>query len=187
MNVAANLEVRCINVSSRKLQITTQGSESWVECICLDWRLKLEQYWLGDENLARFRAQMANFRFQKLDLLARSTTPHLQKPIYDGVKVHIVLIRHFLVPMIWGGSIQWPERNNDPATIRSSPSSLILVTFFSLGSNSTEMLVLQAHQGDKESINGSSQHHACLYAIKCLDIPLDHQCETNLRIRTHKH
>lgn len=42
------------------------------------------------------------------------------------------------------------------------------------------MSVLRAHH-DTEYINVSSQHHTCLYAIRCIYTPLDHQRGTELR------
>lgn len=43
------------------------------------------------------------------------------------------------------------------------------------------MSVLHAHHEDTGYINVSSQHLMGLDAIKCMNIPLDHQCITNLR------
>lgn len=97
-----------------------------MESICLDWRLELEQYWLRDEDLSSFRTQIADFGFEKLNLLARSTTPHLQEPIYDGVKVHIILIRHFLLPMIRGGY----RFNNPRATVTLTLLVLLRLIWF---------------------------------------------------------
>lgn len=53
------------------------------ENICLNWCLKLKQYWLRDEDFARLGTEIANLGFQKLNLLARSTAPNLQEPVND--------------------------------------------------------------------------------------------------------
>lgn len=55
------------------------------ENICLNWGLQLKQYWLRDEDFARFGTEIADLGLQKLNLLARSTAPDLQEPINDGV------------------------------------------------------------------------------------------------------
>lgn len=59
----------------------------------LDRCLQLKQDRLGDENFPRFCAKIADFRFQKLDLLSRPAAPHLQQSVNDRIQIH-VLISH---------------------------------------------------------------------------------------------
>ena len=70
----------------------------------LDRSLQFQQYWLGDEYLASFLAKMTNFYFKELNLFPRSTPSYFEQPIDDGVEVHIVLIRHAVVPSLGGDS-----------------------------------------------------------------------------------
>lgn len=49
----------------------------WKKNICLNGSLELKQYGLRDEDFTRFGAEIADLGLQKLNLLARFTTPDL--------------------------------------------------------------------------------------------------------------
>ena len=68
-------------------------------CTDLDRSFKFQQYWLRDKYLASFLAKVTNFCFKKLHLLPRSTASYFEQPIDDGIEVHIILIRHAVVPV----------------------------------------------------------------------------------------
>ena len=65
----------------------------------LDRGFQFQQYGLGDEDLAGLLAQVTYLCFKKLDLLPGSTSSHFEQPIDDGIQVHIILIRHAVVPV----------------------------------------------------------------------------------------
>ena len=63
-------------------------------CTDLDWGLELKKNWLGDKDLARLCAQIANLSLQKLNLLSWPASSHFQKTVNDGVEIDIALVRH---------------------------------------------------------------------------------------------
>lgn len=63
-------------------------------CADLDRSLELKEDWLGDKDLARLCAQIADLSLQKLDLLSRSASSYFQKTVNDRVKIDIALVRH---------------------------------------------------------------------------------------------
>jgi hypothetical protein len=65
----------------------------------LDRRLKLEEDWLRDEDFSRLGAEIADFCFQELHLLARSAASDLQQSVDDGIEVYIILVRHGFCPL----------------------------------------------------------------------------------------
>lgn len=56
--------------------------------------LQLKKDRLRDENLPCFCAEITDFRFQELDLLAWTASSDLQQSINDRVEVDFCLIRH---------------------------------------------------------------------------------------------
>jgi hypothetical protein len=61
----------------------------------LDGSLELEQNGLGNEDLASLRAEITNFRFQELDLLAGAAAADLEQAIDYRVEIDLMLIGHF--------------------------------------------------------------------------------------------
>lgn len=55
---------------------------------------QFKQNGLRDEYLACLGAQVADLSFEQLDLFARPAATDFQQPVYDGVEVNLVLVRH---------------------------------------------------------------------------------------------
>ena len=72
----------------------------------LDRGFQLEQYGLGNEDLARLGAEKTNLGFQQLHLFARSAPSHLQQPIDDGIEIDIILVRHLTDLKTGRGSVK---------------------------------------------------------------------------------
>lgn len=74
------------------------SSASLVACTSppthLDRRLELEEYGLGDEDLASLGAQVSYFSLKKLNLLSRPAAADFEESVDDGIEVHVVLVRH---------------------------------------------------------------------------------------------
>lgn len=60
----------------------------------LDRSLEFEQDRLGDEDLASLSTQVSYLRFQKLHLLPWAATANFEQPVYDGVEIDFILVRH---------------------------------------------------------------------------------------------
>lgn len=60
----------------------------------LDGGLKLEEDGLGNEDLTGLGAKITDLRLEKLNLLARAATSHLEKPIDYRVKIDLMLVCH---------------------------------------------------------------------------------------------
>lgn len=69
----------------------------------LDGRFQLEEDGLGDEDLARLRAEEPNLGLEELHLLPGATTPDLEQAIDYRIEVDLMLVGH-------GGSPRVPER-----------------------------------------------------------------------------
>lgn len=88
----------------------------------LDGRLKLEQDGLGDEDLAGLGAEIADLGLEKLDLLAGTAAPHLQKAIDYRIEIDLVLVRHCITFSIFPiGTVVSEEKKSRFGSDRQVP------------------------------------------------------------------
>jgi len=57
---------------------------------------------LRNEDLASLGAQEADLGLEKLHLLSGTAASNLEEAVYDGVKVHLMVVRHVESPRLPG-------------------------------------------------------------------------------------